>query len=319
MSIAVKKVGKMLFYASDILKDDKKLVISAVSNDGSALEYASNNLKNDKDVVSATVNSDYDYSNYRVLCFASETFKNDREIVLAAVTYNPNELCFASDTLKNDREIVYAAISKNGNQFKYASEHLRNDKELALLAISNSSEEGYQSDDYYIIEQTFKYVSETLKKDLDVIIAAVINDGFTLHYLSNEFIRLNYKVVVYAINTSGINVLSCVPYDDCTSCVPFDYCTVEKDEYSFYNMYIDCMTNHRNIYYHIQETIQSHDNFLLFLNGVCVPRSQSIIIKLRNHGPHHSIKFLKLIGEFTGFIYDNDYRIYKNVFSYVNL
>ena len=73
------------------------------------------------------------------------------------------------------------------------------------------------------------------------------------------------------------------------------------------------MYNYNNIYVHIQETIHTYENFLVFLQGVCISRSKSITQKLKNHGPHHYIKFLKLIGDFTGIVYRNDYNVYKNV------
>ena len=42
--------GWELKYASDTLKDDKDLVLAAVTENGGALKFASNRLKNDNDV-----------------------------------------------------------------------------------------------------------------------------------------------------------------------------------------------------------------------------------------------------------------------------
>lgn len=249
--------------------------------------------------------------------YASDFIYN-KSIVMEAVAKHPTDLCNVSKELRNDIEIVYLAVSKDGNTFRYASKYLRNDKDLALLAISNSYYDQFDENSFGK-HLTFYYLSETLKNDMDIIIAAVKNEGFVLYYLSNELIMSNLKLVVYAINTSGIKVLSCVPYDGCT---------VEKDYY-----FVDEFGNHHLIgglsnynlndhtydyvYIHIKESIQTYENFLLFLHGVSAPRSESITRKLKTHGPYHSINNLRLIGKFAGVIHSNDYIIYKSVFSKV--
>ena len=100
----VKKNGYELKFVSDELKNDKEIVLVAVTEYGVALEYA------------------------------SDTLRNDREVVLAAVRQDGDALVHASDELKNDREIVLAAVHQNGWALQYASEELRNDKEIVLAA-----------------------------------------------------------------------------------------------------------------------------------------------------------------------------------------
>ena len=70
--------------ASDALKNDREVVIAAVTRNGLALEYASNHLKNNKEVVMAAVKQ-YGY----VLRYASKELQKDED-VLRAVT-NPNQ------------------------------------------------------------------------------------------------------------------------------------------------------------------------------------------------------------------------------------
>ena len=53
-----KQLGKTLYYwdaASDELKDDKELVMEAVTNDGGALEFASDRLKADREILMKAV------------------------------------------------------------------------------------------------------------------------------------------------------------------------------------------------------------------------------------------------------------------------
>jgi hypothetical protein len=285
----------------------------AVNNHGYALRYASDTLQNDKDVVSAAVN------NHSIaFIFASNALRNDKQIVLMAITNNPDLLMYASDTLKNDREVVYTAISKAGRAFEYVSDHLKNDKELAILAINNSHYDTwedchYENDEFR--QLTFDFIHETLKYDIDVVMAAVKNNGFVLYYISNKFIRSNYKIVVYAINTSGLDVLSHVPPDNCTvEKIKHKYYHVNYGEYS--EIYETSKHTCYNLYDYLKENIQIHESFLVFIYGILIPRSQSILHK---YDYFHSIHFLKLIVDFTGMIYGNDYRIYKSVFDQVHL
>jgi len=310
VSIAVNNLGDALQFASDILKNNKKLVISAVSNDGKALRYTTNTLQNDKDVVSVAVSN-----NGLALYSASDDLKNDKQIVLMAINDNPEALYYASDGLKNDREIIYTAISKYGNMIAHASDKLKNNKELVLLALSNCRP------DYYSGYITFEDVPETLKNDIDVVLAAVKNDGFALYYVSYKFQMEHMIVIVYAIYTSGIKVLSCALYDNCLIEKTFDgyynedYYDNLREQLEYNDDHIRNHTYH-NIYIHIKENIKTHESFLIFLYGVCVPRTQTV---LQKHGYFHSIDFLKLIAKFTGFINVNDYRVYKSVFRQISL
>ena len=53
--VAVAQYGCALEYASEVLKNDKEVVMAAVAEVGRALEYASDELKNDKDVKKAAM------------------------------------------------------------------------------------------------------------------------------------------------------------------------------------------------------------------------------------------------------------------------
>lgn len=346
----------LLKYVSETLKDDKEFILAAVTNDGKSLEFASDRLMNDvevilvavtnygevlkivphnlknKDVVLAAITKNgialeyvpEDLKNEELcsiavaengfaLKFVPEHFKN-KELVLTAVKNNGGALNFATNMLKKDKDIVYAAVTQCGNVLEFVDDSFKNDKDLAIIAVS------CWNDSYYF-DLSIKYVSDDLKKDEDVISTAVKHNGYSLYYVSNDVIRRKPHVIVDAIYRSGINVLSCVPYDDCTvekvfieeEEVDYDYLFKYKKNYDMYRH------TYHNFYIHIKENIQAYENFLLFLYGVCIPKSQSITRKLRNHGPYHSINFLKLIINYTGIINGNNYCVYKSVLKQVNL
>jgi hypothetical protein len=64
------------------------------------------------------------------------------------------------------------------------------------------------------------HVSNTLLHDIDFVFRAVNTNGHLLKNISEEIIISNYKLIVYAINTSGIDVLVYVPHDN--------YCMIKK-------------------------------------------------------------------------------------------
>ena len=51
----VKENGKLLEFASDILKDDYEIASQAVNNNPEALEFVSERLKGDRDIVYSSV------------------------------------------------------------------------------------------------------------------------------------------------------------------------------------------------------------------------------------------------------------------------
>jgi hypothetical protein len=352
---AVRNHEDALAYASPTLKNDKDVVLIAVSKYGSALRFASDNLKNDRDVVIVAINCDADALRYasptirndrdivkiaiirdRFFGFAfqgaSETLQDDKELVLMAISKNPHILeYYASNRFRKDREIIYAAVSICSTLFGIASDDLKNDKELALFAIScptscNHTWCKYNDDGDYV--PAIYHVSRTLINDIDFVFRAVNINGHFLENISEEIIISNYKLVVYAINTSGIDVLEYVPHDN--------YCMIKKKtpgyrcnhtKYSINKSgiiasskyYTDdkSYSTYYKLYNHIKENVQRYENFSVFLQGVCIPRSQST---LKKYDFFHSYDFLKSIAYFIGTIIShNDYYIYKSVFDKINL
>lgn len=81
----------------DKFRDNKRVVLEAVSQKGYALNGASPRLKDDRDVVLRAVKN-YGYS----LQFASDRLKADKEIVLEAIRQNLGSLLFADKALKDE-------------------------------------------------------------------------------------------------------------------------------------------------------------------------------------------------------------------------
>ena len=86
------RVGdKLLENANNIEKENKNIVLAAVTQHGWELQFASEELKADKEIVLAAVKQ-----NGGALQFASGELRADQEVVLAAVKQNREALQFSS-------------------------------------------------------------------------------------------------------------------------------------------------------------------------------------------------------------------------------
>ena len=95
-----------------------------------ALQFATEELKGDHEIVMTAVSQDG-----LALQFATEELRGDREIVMAAVSQHGGALQFATEELKADREIVRTAVSKTGWALEYASKDLKEDEEMLQHAL----------------------------------------------------------------------------------------------------------------------------------------------------------------------------------------
>lgn len=107
--------------------------MAAVTNQGCALYHASDALRRDREVVLTAVSND------RQALGAAEEFRDDREVVLTAMSNDNSSggspLQHASDRLRNDPLVVLAAVASGSVwDLKDASEALRQREPGAWLA-----------------------------------------------------------------------------------------------------------------------------------------------------------------------------------------
>lgn len=120
---ALKHITQKKFYKEDFdnFRDDKEVVLAAVSNYGGSLAYASDRLKDDKEVVLRAI----DKSDGYVLEYASDRLKDDKELALEAVKKSGGAMVVASDKLKDDVEVVLEAVKQYKRAFQVASDRIK--------------------------------------------------------------------------------------------------------------------------------------------------------------------------------------------------
>lgn len=131
---SVQHDGTSLYYASDALKKDKRIVSIAVQQNGSAIRYASPDLQADKEVILLAV-----AQNGLSLYMVSPELRTDKDVVSTAVQQNGFALQYASPELQADKDVVLLAVQQNGFAIQYASIELRADRDVILQAVLNET------------------------------------------------------------------------------------------------------------------------------------------------------------------------------------
>jgi len=179
MLAAVKKWGKNFKWASIELKQNKEIILTAISHpeEPISLLYVDDKFRDNRDVVIVAVKRDGEN-----LKRASNRLKRDREIVLTAMkdSKEPASLEIVIEEFKDDKEIVIAAVKRNGHDLKWASNRLRLDREVVLSATKYS-----KSTIMYM-----KRIPEKFKHDKEIILSVLIrspNDFASLpEYLKRD-------------------------------------------------------------------------------------------------------------------------------------
>ena len=237
---AVKNDPCVLGFASKIKRNDKELVMAAVSKDGRALNFASGRALGfsgrfltccqlqQNILVGLMVRRKRPSkgawnrmpSFLRLRCFsylpvcrspydwhASHTYgglQHDREMVMVAVKQDGFALRYASDALQGDKEVAMAAMAQNGAAFQFVSEELKGDKTVVLGAlreiVKGARLEGRI--DLALVRNIFSAVSEALRGDEQVMTAAVTMDGGLLQYASNA-LKNDLRLVTLAMQQQG--------------------------------------------------------------------------------------------------------------------
>lgn len=193
--------GNALEYVPEY-RDDYDIVKSAVSSNPSALTYASDRLKDNFEIVLSAVSSqknkniywelDLPYArSHGGLAEASFRLRSNREIVRKSVEISGTTLKFASTELRNDKDIVLSAIKQNGYAVRFASDDLRKNQEIIDAVIESNP-------------AAIVYIDQNLLT-LDMILKAVETGDFSIKTLENKWLS-NKEIIEKAVSKDGKNI-----------------------------------------------------------------------------------------------------------------
>jgi len=170
----VKKDGSNLQYASDALKDDNAIVMTALANAPFAYKYVSPRLKDDKDILTYVLEKNRDGS---LIVYASDRLRSNKELGLLALQKNSFAFKYLYHSLKNDKDIVLTALR---NQPSYHIELLDliprrmfSDKEVMELALEKN-------------DLALQYASEELRNDPELALKSIMRNGKNIRYISKD-------------------------------------------------------------------------------------------------------------------------------------
>lgn len=146
-------------YISERLRKDKELFLLALKHDDVILEYASKEIKADKEIIIRVVeNNPYDFQH------AAQHLKEDKDLILKIMNQRGDVLMHISN-FNNDKDVVLAAINNYPYAFKYVSDEFKNSKEMVNIVITTHLEYCKSKDISYDMNNPFKYTSKQLRSD----------------------------------------------------------------------------------------------------------------------------------------------------------
>jgi len=121
---------------SDSLKDDKEFIIDLIDQcSGYIFKHVSEKLRDDRDVVISAITQsgvDYVYDRMGMICRYSCVWDHRKEFLLEKELkeYQYTVIEYASQRLRSDKEIVLAAVKVDASAIEYCSEDLKMDKDI---------------------------------------------------------------------------------------------------------------------------------------------------------------------------------------------
>jgi hypothetical protein len=109
------------------------VILAAVRHDGYALQFASDKLKDDKEIVLTAIGK-YEGD---VLEYASERLKDDKETVLSAVGRCEYSIGYASERLRHDADVIFAVLEAHPGQFENLPEDVQENLDYILFGLES--------------------------------------------------------------------------------------------------------------------------------------------------------------------------------------
>ncbi|WP_257265713.1 DUF4116 domain-containing protein, partial [Endozoicomonas sp. ONNA2] len=139
-----------LQYASQLIRNNKDLVLPTIAIHPNDLKCVSRELKNDKDVVMSAVTQQGIQLQY-----ASPEFQDNDEIVMAAIKQRSSALKYASERIRSDKNVIQIVIADSIFSLNYASKTLLKDREYMLNLIEQDSRTLMSADDCLTSDEAF--------------------------------------------------------------------------------------------------------------------------------------------------------------------
>jgi len=176
------------------MKDDKEIILSAISCYKVLYNFASDRLKIDKDVIlyylHEGVNQDMDYAIYEFLDNIKDNvkdiIKDDKDIILSVLKINKKYIKLASIQLINDEDIIFYMCNINKSNCDCDISNHEDNQDLSI------------DDDNKCIEYFIKNLNNEFLDDENIIMKLIKSNGLYIKYVSDR-LKKNKNIVLEAI------------------------------------------------------------------------------------------------------------------------
>lgn len=172
---AICKDGKNYEFLTDLLKNDKELLIIASKTNRESMKFAGENLKKDKQLALALFSDKIDCFE-----FLDDSLRSDFEILLKALDFVDYGIySYASDKLKlqieSDKSLIMKVVEKGVDLNDLYRESKCSDLEIIGSALKGKS------------SLYFEVVADSLKNNRELMLRIVKKNGKEILYLNEEF------------------------------------------------------------------------------------------------------------------------------------
>jgi len=189
-------------YANDICQkidneqiDNKTYMLKLIAKNPRTIICASDRLKDDRDVVLKAITNN-DFFGY-LLKDASTRIKGDKEIVLKAVSGNGFALQYASLKLRDDYNVVLQATKSNWYALKFASPRLQDNYEIVKIAVQGDRV-NISTEDGKTHFSALEFSSKRLQDNKEIVKLSVAIRPLSLQFAS-EKLKDDYDIVSFTL------------------------------------------------------------------------------------------------------------------------
>lgn len=162
IKILVKKRPASILDLDNSYRNNKELILLAITSNPNAIQYASERLKGDAEVVLSSFKGLNAASAFQ---YASAELKNDLLFIKKAVQINGLIIQYVGKEIKKDKEISLLAVQQNGAALQYLFKKFKKDKEVILKAIQQNGDafmfsklNGYQSPQEIVEKEGYEWL-----------------------------------------------------------------------------------------------------------------------------------------------------------------
>lgn len=177
----LKANGLLLAELDQETKEDKELVILAVTENPFSIQFASEALRDDLEVLTAAYKAKSFFREYKnpggrsIIGYASQEQQNSIDLLLTLLKYDSGLIHHFPRHYLQEEYFMKKAVARNGIVIRFADEKIRYNRDLVLIAAKENGA--------FLMDNGFNH----FLMDREVALNACISNSNVIEYLPDEF------------------------------------------------------------------------------------------------------------------------------------